>query len=128
MNTAADLILTGRRIDASEAFRLGLADRLVPADAARTAALELAAEIAAKSPVALRAAKRAVHRGFGVDLASGLVIENQSWEMAAFSADRREGIAAFNERRPAVWPSANAGRERSEHQPHRRGASQDRDG
>jgi enoyl-CoA hydratase/carnithine racemase len=105
VNAAADLIFTGRRVDASEAFRLGMADRLVPADTARTSALELAAEIAAKSPVALRAAKRALHRGFGVDLPSGLVIENQSWEEAALSADRKEGIAAFNERRQPVWPS-----------------------
>ena len=128
LNAAADLIFTGRQVDASEAFRLGLADRLVPADEARTAALELAAEIAAKSPVGLRAAKRALRRGFDVDLVSGLVIENQSWEEAAFSADRKEGIAAFNERRPAVWPSAKSGRERGEHQPHRRGGSVDRSG
>jgi enoyl-CoA hydratase/carnithine racemase len=106
MNAAADLIFTGRHVDATEAFRLGLADRLVPAEGARTAALELAAEIAAKSPVAVRAAKLALRRGFDVDLVSGLVIENQSWEEAAFSADREEGIAAFNERRRAVWPSA----------------------
>jgi enoyl-CoA hydratase/carnithine racemase len=105
-NAAADLIFTGRHVDATEAFRLGLADRLVPAEGARTAALELAAEIAAKSPVAVRAAKLALRRGFDVDLVSGLVIENQSWEEAAFSADREEGIAAFNERRRAVWPSA----------------------
>ena len=127
LNAAADLIFTGRQVDASEAFRLGLADRLVPADA-RTAALDLAADIAAKSPVGLRAAKRALRRGLDVDLVSGLVIENQSWEEAAFSTDRKEGIAAFNERRPAVWPSANSGRERSEHQPHRRGGSVDRSG
>jgi enoyl-CoA hydratase/carnithine racemase len=126
LNGAADLIFTGRHIDAWEALRLGLADRLVAADAARTAALELAAEIAAKSPVALRAAKRALRRGFDVDLVSGLVIENQSWEEAAFSADRKEGIAAFTERRQPVWPSADGTRERGEHQPHRRGASGDR--
>jgi enoyl-CoA hydratase/carnithine racemase len=128
LNAAADLIFTGRQVDAAGAFRIGLADRLVPADTARTAALELAATIAAKSPVALRAAKRALRRGFDVDLGSGLVIENQSWEEAAYSPDRIEGIAAFNERRPAVWPSANTARERSEHQPHRRGGSGDHNG
>jgi enoyl-CoA hydratase/carnithine racemase len=128
VNAAADLIFTGRRIDASEAFRLGLADRLVPAGTARTTALGLAAEIAAKSPVALRAAKRALHGGFGADLAGGLATENEGWEKAAFSADRKEGIAAFNEHRPADWPSARVGRERSEQQPDRRGAFQDRSG
>jgi enoyl-CoA hydratase/carnithine racemase len=110
LNTAADLIFTGRQVDAWEALRLGLADRLVPADVSRKAALDLAVEIATKSPVALRAAKHALRRGFDVDLVSGLVIENQSWEEAAFSADRKEGIAAFNERRPAAWPSVSRDR------------------
>ena len=54
-------------------------------------ALLLATEIATKSPVSLRAAKRALRTGVDVDLASGLRIEAQAWEDAAFSADRVEG-------------------------------------
>lgn len=103
-NRAADLIFTGRRVDAAEALRIGLVDRLVPAGEARVAALKLATEIAAKSPVSLRAAKRALRSGADVDLASGLRIEAQAWEDAAFSADRVEGIAAFLARRPPRWP------------------------
>ncbi len=103
-NRAADLIFTGRRVDAREALRLGLVDRLVPAGQARDAALELATQIASKSPVSLRAAKRALLTGLESDLASGLRIEAQAWEDAAFSADRIEGIAAFLDRRPPRWP------------------------
>jgi enoyl-CoA hydratase/carnithine racemase len=103
-NRAADLIFTGRQISAEEAHRLGLADRLVDSGTAREAAMELAAQIAANSPISLRAAKLALRRGFDVDLASGLLIENESWEHVAYSADRREGIAAFVARRKPRWP------------------------
>lgn len=102
---AADLILTGRRVDVTEAERLGIVDRRVAAGQVRTAALKLAGLIAANSPVALRHAKRALHRGLDVDLAAGLDIEDGAWRATALSADRREGIAAFNDRRPPHWPN-----------------------
>jgi len=101
---ALDLVLTGRRIDAAEAYRIGLADRLVPAGQARTEALALAGQIARNSPVAVRAAKQAIRRGAGADLAAGLDVEDAAWRTAAFSADRKEGIAAFNEKRAPQWP------------------------
>lgn len=101
---AADLIFTGRRVRASEAAQLGFADRVVAAGEARTAALELAARIAANSPVGVRNAKRALRRGADVDLAAGLDIEDSAWRATAFSPDRREGIAAFNEKRAPEWP------------------------
>jgi enoyl-CoA hydratase/carnithine racemase len=102
-NRAADLILTGRQVAAVEAYRLGLADRLVAPGSARDAALRLATEIAARSPRALRSAKAAMRRGFDVDLPSGLAEEDRAWHRVAFSADRREGIAAFTERRAPRW-------------------------
>jgi enoyl-CoA hydratase/carnithine racemase len=102
---ALDLVLTGRRVDAAEAYGLGLVDRLVPAGTARTAAGELAAAIARHSPVSLRAAKRAVRDGFEADLATGLACEDRAWHEAAFSPDRREGVAAFNAKRTPQWPS-----------------------
>jgi len=105
LNSAADLIFTGRRVAAEEALRIGLADRLVPEGAARDSAHELATLIAAKSPISLRAAKRALREGGHVDLAGGLEIESRAWEMAAYSTDRVEGIEAFNERRAPRWPS-----------------------
>ena len=101
---AADLIFTARRLDADEASRLGLIDRLVPAGRARETALDLAARIAANSPVGVRHAKRAMRLGAGTDLASGLEIEDAAWQAVAFSADRAEGVRAFVERRPPRWP------------------------
>jgi enoyl-CoA hydratase/carnithine racemase len=109
LNRALDLIMTGRRVTGAEALDLGLADRGVPAGSARTAARQLAEAIAAQSPVSLRAAKRAVREGFDTDLATGLGLEDRAWREAAFSADRREGIAAFNDRRAPRWPSWGKG-------------------
>jgi enoyl-CoA hydratase/carnithine racemase len=102
---AIDLVLTGRRIDAAEAHRIGLADRLVPAGQSRPEALRLAGQIARNSPVAVKAAKRAIRNGAATDLTSALDIEDAAWRTAAFSADRKEGIAAFNEKRPPRWPT-----------------------
>jgi enoyl-CoA hydratase/carnithine racemase len=101
---AADLVLTGRRVGIDEAERLGLVDRRVPSGQAGRAALVLAEQIAANSPVAVRAAKQALRHGWGVCLQTGLEIEDAAWRTAALSADRREGIAAFVEKRPPVWP------------------------
>jgi enoyl-CoA hydratase/carnithine racemase len=105
---AADLVLTGRRVLIDEAVALGLVDRRVPVGArpgasARAEALEVAIQIAGNSPVAVRAAKRAMRHGSGADLAAGLDIEDAAWRTAAFSADRREGVAAFAEKRRPVW-------------------------
>ena len=64
----------------------------------------LARTIAANSPVGLRNAKRAMRLGADVDLASGLEIEDACWRATAFSGDRREGVAAFAEKRTPNWP------------------------
>ncbi len=101
---AADLVLTGRKVGIDEAERLGLVDRRVPAGQDGPAALELAGQIAANSPVAIRAAKRAIRHGWGVSLEAGLDIEDAAWRTAALSEDRREGIAAFVEKRKPAWP------------------------
>jgi enoyl-CoA hydratase/carnithine racemase len=102
---ALDLILTGRPVGLEEAWRLGLVDRRAPVGGARAAALKLANDVAVNSPVSLRAAKRAVRDGFDVDLATGLALEDEAWHEAAFSPDRREGVAAFNAKRAPRWPS-----------------------
>ena len=100
---AADLILTGRKVDAAEAWQLGIVDRLIDAGAVRSVALDVAAAVAANSPLAVRAAKRALHAGLGVSLVDGLDIEDAAWRAAAVSADRREGISAFTEKRSPNW-------------------------
>jgi enoyl-CoA hydratase/carnithine racemase len=104
LNRAADLVLTARRVEAEEALRLGLADRRVPTGTARSAARELAGQIAGHSPVALRNAKWALREGYDLDLDSALLVEDRAWRRAASSADRVEGIAAFNDRRAPRWP------------------------
>jgi enoyl-CoA hydratase/carnithine racemase len=101
---AADLILTGRRLPAREAFDLGIVNRLVPDGAAREAALALAGQIAKNSPVGTRAAKQALRLGSTLDLRAGLDVEDAAWRSVAFSGDRREGVAAFNEKREPEWP------------------------
>ena len=102
---AAELVFTARRVEAAEARELGLVDRLAAEGAARDDALALAARIAANSPVGLRAAKRALRTGWGMDLHAGLDIEDAAWRTVAFSADRAEGVAAFNEKRKPSWPA-----------------------
>jgi enoyl-CoA hydratase/carnithine racemase len=99
---AAELVFTARRVAATEARDLGLIDIL--AEDARPRALELAATIAANSPVGLRAAKRALRLGHGLDLRAGLEVEDAAWRAVAFSGDRAEGVAAFNEKRKPQWP------------------------
>jgi enoyl-CoA hydratase/carnithine racemase len=101
---AAGMIFTARRMPAAEAAALGVVDEVVGAGLAWNRGLELAMLIAANSPVGLRMAKRAMRLGSDVDLATGLEVEDGCWRATAFSADRAEGVAAFNEKRPPVWP------------------------
>lgn len=103
LNRAADLIFTTRRIGADEAYAIGLADRRTAAGGAVAAARDLAATIAAKSPVALRNAKRALRTGFDLPIVDGLEVEDQAWRDTAFSPDRAEGVAAFVEKREPRW-------------------------
>ncbi|MFJ1650770.1 enoyl-CoA hydratase/isomerase family protein [Streptomyces sp. NPDC088337] len=101
---AAELVFTARRLEAPEAAELGLVDRLVDEGRDREEALELASRMAANSPIGLRAAKRALRLGHGLDLRAGLEVEDAAWRSVAFSADRAEGVAAFNEKRRPQWP------------------------
>jgi enoyl-CoA hydratase/carnithine racemase len=101
---AIDLVLTGRRIDAEEADRLGIVSRRCAAGEDWTTALALARQVAANAPTAVRLAKRAVWDGADAPMPSAWEIEDAAWQAAAFSAERREGIAAFTERRVPVWP------------------------
>ena len=101
---AAKAIFTAARMPAREALELGAVDEVVPAGTARDRALELARAISAHSPVGLRNAKRAMRLGADVGLDAGLEIEDACWRATAFSGDRREGVAAFAEKRRPVWP------------------------
>ena len=100
---AMELILTARTIDADEAAAAGLVTKVVPAGSTVDAALELAARIAAMPPLAVRAAKRAVRAAGELPLTHGLAVERQAFFGLFDTADQREGMSAFIEKRPAVW-------------------------
>lgn len=104
-SAARDLVLTGRRVDAEEARRLGLADRVVPRGEVLAAATALAAEIAGNAPTAVRMAKWALEVGGDLPLEAAMEVEDQAWRRAVLSDDRREGIAAWTEKREPDWPA-----------------------
>jgi enoyl-CoA hydratase len=100
---ALEMILTGARVPADEALRLGLVERVVPAGEALEAATSLARAIAAKAPVALRYAKEAVVKGLELSLADGLRLEGDLSTLLRTTEDRVEGARAFLEKRAPRW-------------------------
>jgi enoyl-CoA hydratase/carnithine racemase len=100
---AKELVLTGRRISANEAFEMGLVARVVKREELPNATMELAEQVCRSSPVAVREAKQAMNRGWALDLEAALEVEDLAWRRAVASDDRREGIAAFNEKRDPIW-------------------------
>lgn len=96
---AKELIYTARRIDAETALNLGLLNDVVPADELMNSARQLAREIANNGPLAVRQAKFAVDQGIGVDLSTGLAIEQKAYEVIIPTEDRLEGLVAFAEKR-----------------------------
>ena len=98
---AMEMILTGEIINAQEAFRLGLANHVVPADQLQTKTMEVANRIAEKSPVALRLAKEAVKAASRSNLDEGLRREVDLFALCFSSEDKDEGVSAFLEKRKA---------------------------
>jgi len=96
---AMDLLLTGRLIDAAEAARLGLVNRVVPADRLMTWALETAETIAANSPSAVQAVKRQISATIADHARSREALEQELGDRVRASADFKEGVAAFREKR-----------------------------
>ena len=100
---ALDLVTTGRQLKADEALRIGLANHVVAPEALLDKGLELARMIAAKGPVAVRFSKHLVIRGQDLDLANANVLETDVFGLLCATDDRREGMAAFLEKRPAKF-------------------------
>ncbi len=96
---ALELILTGRKVKADEALALGLVNRVVPAGEAVHAARELAAQILANGPRAVAYALQAVREGLDMPLAQGQSLEAALFGLLASTADTREGLQAFLEKR-----------------------------
>jgi enoyl-CoA hydratase/carnithine racemase len=100
---ALDLLLRGRLIGADEAERIGLITLATEPEGLDHAALGLAAELAALPPLAVREIKRCVDLGLDGPLSAGFALEERGNLALAETADAREGVAAFNERRPPTF-------------------------
>jgi enoyl-CoA hydratase/carnithine racemase len=96
---AMELVLTGRRINAEEALRLGFVNRVAPKDAWLDEAIELAGVIARRPPLAVKMAKQAVLAAEEMPLAGGLEHERRLYELTMATEDRLEGMRAFLEKR-----------------------------
>jgi enoyl-CoA hydratase len=96
---AARWILTGDRFPAQEAFRVGLVQEVVDDDEVKTRARAIAERIAANPPIAVQAAKHLIRMSQGTSIEQGLAWENDLYTYCMTTADSREGIAAFTERR-----------------------------
>jgi enoyl-CoA hydratase len=100
---AMDLCLTGRMMDADEAERAGLVARVVPAAELLDEALKAAAKIASLSLPAVMMAKEAVNRAYETTLAEGIRFERRMFHASFAMDDRKEGMAAFVEKRKPAW-------------------------
>ncbi len=98
---AMQMVLTGMPIDARTALAAGIAVEVDEPESALARAVELASIIASKPPVAVRLAKEAVRRALDIPLSDAVEADRQAFALLAASDDRREGIAAFLEKRPA---------------------------
>ncbi len=96
---AKEIILTGRPFGADEALQWGLVNRLVAPEALMDTSLATATQIAENAPLAVRQAKKSIHTGLQMDLKSAFLFEIEAYNRLVPSADRREGISAFNEKR-----------------------------
>ena len=100
-NMAKELIFTGRMLKAQEAKELGLVNQICASAELMPAIMKTARNIAAKGKVSLRAAKEAVNNGLNVDLATGLLLEQDAFALCMASEDAKEGTHAFLEKRKA---------------------------
>ena len=100
---AMELILTGAMIDAQEAYRIGLVNRVVPKEKFDESLEEMARMISQKGPIALALAKRAINASLHTDIDTGLEIERDLFSVLFSTEDKEEGVAAFLEKRKAEF-------------------------
>jgi enoyl-CoA hydratase len=100
---AMDMCLTGRMMDAAEAERASLVSRVVPAADLIEEALKTAAVIASMGTMAAMMNKEMVNLAFETDLSQGLITERRLFQILVSTEDKKEGMAAFVEKRPASW-------------------------
>ncbi len=99
-------ILTGEQIDAQEAYRIGLAQKVVPADQLMETATKIANTIISKGPMAVKMGLLSAQAGLNVDQESGLIIEALVANVVLSSEDKKEGSKAFLEKRPPQFKGA----------------------
>jgi enoyl-CoA hydratase len=97
---AKEMVFTGEFISAEEAWRLGMVNKVVPADKLKEAVEEIIAKLKSKSPAILKLAKIAVNRSLETPLSVGMEIENELFAMCFGTQDQKEGARAFLEKRP----------------------------
>jgi enoyl-CoA hydratase len=96
---ALDLVTTGRKIDANEALRIGLVNRVMPQAELEGYVEELTKQLGGNGPEAVRSAKQAVHDGMDQDLDSALALETSLFALGFAGQEQREGMSAFLEKR-----------------------------
>jgi enoyl-CoA hydratase len=100
---AMEMVLNNRTLTASEALHFGLVNYVVPVERFLDEAMRLAAEIAERAPLAVRLGKEAVNHAFDSFLADGMADERRAFYFLFSTADQKEGMAAFAEKRKPVW-------------------------
>ncbi|MBU4053734.1 MAG: enoyl-CoA hydratase/isomerase family protein [Proteobacteria bacterium] len=100
---AAEILFTGNRMDAREAYRIGLVNRVVPLDQLMSKAEEMAEVICKRAPISVQSAKEAMLRGINLPLEDGLKVEREMIARVRATEDFQEGVKAFVEKRPAVF-------------------------
>jgi enoyl-CoA hydratase len=100
---AMEIILTGKAVSADEAHRIGLVNRVVPAESLMDEAKKMANEIASKPPISVRAAKEAILRAQDTTLEVGLDFERKAFYTLFATEDSKEGMKAFLEKRKPVF-------------------------
>jgi len=100
---AKDLILSGRRMNAAEAFSIGLVNRLAPEGHLLDTAYTMAEGIVDNAPIAVATAKHAIDEGLSLELDEALALELRHYEKVLTTEDRLEGLKAFAEKRKPVY-------------------------
>jgi enoyl-CoA hydratase len=100
---AMEIVLNGRFLSADEALKYGLVNKVVPVELYLEEAIELASELAARAPIALRMGKEAVNAVFEMSLQAGVAHERRLFYMLFSTEDQKEGMDAFINKRPAKW-------------------------
>jgi enoyl-CoA hydratase len=103
LGRAMEMVLTGDFIDAQEAYRIGLANQVVPHEELMEKAMELAQKIAKRPPLAVRYAKEAVNRSQEGDAVSGYALESYLHALSCTTEDKKEGVQAFLEKRKGTY-------------------------